>query len=226
MGCDIHIWAEVKKDGKWQKVGKVFKNTYYEPGKPNRVYEDEDGYESNPEMTDEPYQGRSYSTFSILANVRNGYGFAGCDTGNGFLPIAFPRGIPSDVSAEARACLESYDVDGHSHSYLTLAEIKAYNWQQYTVKRGWVDADGFKEFVADGKPSSYSGGVSGGKVSHVSNETMKSAVAAGETTNLYTQVEWRETYAESAHSFLVETVSELEKLGSPDEVRIVFFFDN
>ena len=38
--------------------------------------------------------------FAILAGVRNGYGFAGCDTGDGFRPIAPPRGLPGDVSPE------------------------------------------------------------------------------------------------------------------------------
>ena len=41
---------------------------------------------------------RHYDVFAILADVRNGYGFAGVRTGSGFDPIAPGRGLPSDLS--------------------------------------------------------------------------------------------------------------------------------
>ena len=40
--------------------------------------------------------GRSYDCFAVLAGVRNGRGFAGVDTGDGFNPISKPRGLPND----------------------------------------------------------------------------------------------------------------------------------
>lgn len=58
---------------------------------------------------------RNYDVFSILANVRNGYGFAGVVTSSGFNPITNGRGIPDDLSEEIRANLkrQGYDlVDG------------------------------------------------------------------------------------------------------------------
>jgi hypothetical protein len=44
----------------------------------------------------------------------------------------------------------------------------------------------------------------------------------------YTQVEWEEAYAKSAHAFLNETLPKLEALSGddPESVRIVFWFDN
>ena len=36
-------------------------------------------------------------TFAMLANVRNGRGFAGCWTSTGFPVIHEPRGLPSDL---------------------------------------------------------------------------------------------------------------------------------
>jgi hypothetical protein len=41
---------------------------------------------------------RNYDVFSILADVRNGYGFAGVKTSSGFTPIAGGRGLPDDLS--------------------------------------------------------------------------------------------------------------------------------
>lgn len=45
---------------------------------------------------------RHYDVFSILADVRNGYGFAGVKTSSGFVPISDGRGIPDDLSQEIR----------------------------------------------------------------------------------------------------------------------------
>lgn len=40
---------------------------------------------------------RSYNTFAMLADVRNGRGFAGIKTSDGFPVIHEPRGLPADV---------------------------------------------------------------------------------------------------------------------------------
>lgn len=63
--------------------------------------------------------GRNYDVFSILANVRNGYGFAGVLTSSGFNPITSGRGIPDDLSDEIRAHLKrlGYDVVGGTLEY-------------------------------------------------------------------------------------------------------------
>lgn len=95
MGCDIHFYVEVKKDSKWQR---------YCPEDKYVESVDDDGYKNKSrDWYDDPlYVGRNYSLFSILADVRNGRGFAGCDTweGDGFVPISSPRGVPSDTSQE------------------------------------------------------------------------------------------------------------------------------
>lgn len=93
MGCDIHIIAETKKNGKWNiNKEEVFINPYYK----------EDGeYDwQKTKFQADPDGGRRYDWFSILADVRNGYGFAGISTGDGFDVIAQPKGLPDDLSAE------------------------------------------------------------------------------------------------------------------------------
>lgn len=44
--------------------------------------------------------------------------------------------------------------------------------------------------------------------------------------SIYTEVIWHQTYRDGAGRFLTEFVPELMKLGSPDDVRIVFGFDS
>lgn len=59
MGCDIHLMVEVKdrKTNQWTE------------------YDVADGAIK--------FIGRNYNLFGILANVRNGFGFAQIDTGEG-----------------------------------------------------------------------------------------------------------------------------------------------
>lgn len=61
-----------------------------------------------------PNPHRNYRLFARMANVRN-YG--------DIVPIAEPRGLPSDVSVVVKFSADDYGTDGHSHSYLTSAEI-------------------------------------------------------------------------------------------------------
>ena len=221
MGCDIHEFFEVRKNGKWEYVPVQEK---YEVGEA-----DEDGYRSvdyDEYFKDPPlYIGRSYNLFSILADVRNGYGFAGYDTGEGFVPISKPRGYPKDASEEARKASEDYDVDGHSHSWVTLAELEAYDWNQTTKHRGYVDEKQFKVYEEKGKPEECCGGIGGGSVLIVGNDTMRKGKKP-KGRDMYTQVEWEETYADSVRWFIDRVIPALRELGKPENVRMVFFFDN
>lgn len=161
--------------------------------------------------------GRNYDVFSILANVRNGYGFAGVVTSSGFNPITSGRGIPDDLSDEVRAHLKriGYDVvnggleyhrdgeeevdDGeglyeklekepegywslgeHSFTWVTLQEIFDFDWSQTVTKSGWVSPIEFLEYRKNGSPSSWSGGVSGGGVEHITEREMAKKIDDGE----------------------------------------------
>jgi hypothetical protein len=136
MGCDIHMRAETRGPDGWRLVGEEFKSLWG------------DG------LTAEPWDGRNYDLFSILADVRNGYGFAG---------VAPPKGTPDDCDPATRAFMESYDVDGHSHSWHTLRDLREYDWDgQSTVRYGVVEAEVFERCRELGTtPDGWSGGVSG-----------------------------------------------------------------
>lgn len=71
MGTDIHSIAQVKRDGKWTTVAIGIAGDI-----------------------------RSYDTFAMLANVRNGRGFAGVRTSTGFPVIHKPRGLPNDLDRD------------------------------------------------------------------------------------------------------------------------------
>lgn len=238
MGCDIHMFIEQRDvGGSW-----VSADTWYQ---------DEDDpsrktvYKWGPGLTrlaGPLYSSRNYDLFAILADVRNGRGFAGCDTGGGFVPISAPRGVPEDASPEYRAQVENWSGDGHSHSYFTVAELLAYDWTRETMHRGWVSPREFARFHLDGKPQSWSGGVDGSNIRHVTNDEMLTLIKGGKEeftwadyhtmenkpviASTYTQVEWTEPYYASCQEFLGETMPRLWRLGKPEDVRIVFFFDN
>lgn len=232
MGCDIHFYVERKVDGVWQSADR------WEPS------EEEPGSQRIPRKK-RFYSDRNYNLFAILADVRNGYGFAGCDTGNGFVPIADPRGIPEDVSELVQAESDRWEGDGHSHSWFTVAELLNYDWTQTTKHRGFVSAAQYYEWNRwqreDGEgPNSYCGDVHGGSIEKVSEAELRSRIESitggdwyrseekvlANLPSVYCQVEWELPYYKSARGFLSETIPQLLRLGKPDEVRIVFFFDN
>jgi len=162
MGCDIHFYVEKKIGDQWVTAD---------------VWED-DKYDEGCKTVDYKkhfYSGRSYNLFSILADVRNGHGFAGVKTGEGFNPISEPRGVPDDCCIEYRTMMADYGFDGHSHSYFTLAELLAYDWTQETTQQGYVGVMDWARWRDYGKPNSWSGGVGGGDVRHLSNEAFEAA---------------------------------------------------
>lgn len=62
-----------------------------------------------------PRVGRNYRLFALLADVRN-Y--------DGIEPISPVKGIPGDLSLLTRLDAEYWGTDGHSHSWLSVEEMK------------------------------------------------------------------------------------------------------
>jgi hypothetical protein len=213
MGCDIHIFAEVKnkETNKWEKVGNVFKSCF----------------DHVKELQDEPYEGRNYDLFAILADVRNGRGFAGVKTSEGFNPISEPRGLPEDVSNDVNERSESWDSDGHSHSYFTVQELLDYDWNQITMKRGYISLQQYNVLKESGEkwPDSWSGGVAGHNIVCIDEHEVEGYQFENDK-KYYINYHWTITYKESADFFHDTTIPTLLQLGSPNNVRIVFWFDN
>ncbi len=251
MGCDIHLIVEHRNgNGEWHRV------PHYD--RPCDSCDGTGKYEDGREcyscagaghLVDKHYDDRDYDVFAILADVRNGYGFAGIDTGDGFLPLAPGRGIPDDLSAEQKATIAApyddsdydyrnksgewaYDLGEHSETWILWSELVTPNppnyWTRETKKRGWVTADEYTRWKTDGKPHGWCGGVSGANIRHLSHAEMDAAITEGETDGAYTEVEWGETYAEAAERFLKRIGEVVEHIGNPDpkDVRLVMGFDS
>lgn len=211
MGCDIHAFIEVRNGDGW----KVYD---WESDIPEKDYH---------ARWDHPlYIGRNYNLFAMLADVRNGYGFAGCDTGEGFKPIASPRGLPPDVCSVVKLESMGWGIDGHSHSWLTVRELLDYDTSQTSVLSGLVDMEEFRSFIENGSPSGWCGDAWGPKIKKVSNHEMRDLLDRDVDYTPMTRVSWTKTYHDCALKFWDKTVPELQKLGDPDNVRLVFWFDN
>lgn len=91
MGTDIHLRAQVRRQGEW-----------HDEVVPSKLL----GW-------------RNYSVFAALAGVRNS---------DGVPPIAPPRGLPDDLRGAEPDPAEIADCC-HDTSWLTLAELQAYDWE-------------------------------------------------------------------------------------------------
>ena len=227
MGCDIHPAIEFRQSAEMPWKTLLNKNPYF--GK----------YGDEKEMTASLHIDRDYDLFAVLGNVRNGSGFAGCDTGDGFDSISDGRGVPDDISDEAREALS----DEHSATWFTLAEILAFDWDRSTKHRGCVSVgtfakwDRMKEF--NPQPEEWSGGCSGSSVKFISNDEMREVLKnepelAKETgifppSGLHTWIEWENSYTADTTQMWTKILPKMLNLGRQygfDNVRLVMDFDS
>lgn len=230
MGCDIHAAIEYRTGDQWKAL--MFPNRYY-----SKEYD---------EMSARLDLQRDYDLFAILANVRNGRGFAGVKTGNGFRSISDNRGLPEDISAEAR---ETGCTGDHSETWVSLCEILQFDWQQIATLHGVLDAPTFERFDRmrqwNEPPSQWSGDVFGGSVVKLSEEGMRAAIKAVNTQGMdnlqiaiairealphhYTHVSWTKSYAECAEQIWTKILPHMlgaAKEHGIDNVRLVMNFDS
>lgn len=143
----------------------------------------------------DPDIGRNYELFAVLANVRNE---------DGIPCIAEPRGAPRDCSSAFRGWLASWEGDAHSASWVTLAEMKAYN-----VEQEFQDSSLILSIDEESKQvTSTCRWTSGGHLGPVG----KRKVFA-----LWGRKVWTD---------LIAKMEEVRGESSDEDVRLVFFFDN
>ena len=227
MGCDIHTVMQVKRKNGWKTI-----------------YSNVGG------------EDRDYNSFAVLADVRNGSGFAGVKTGDGWVPIDFPRGLPEDfvtVGYDLTApnaphipggevyldFNHTYQEEGdftqwmgdHIHSYVSLQEIE---WwiekampERYT-RTGVVELEEFIR-IKDKKlkrPNNWSGGVFGGGTKTVD----ASEFDPKDNTITHIRIQWTEEAHRVLH-YLKKVVREMRIVAatagvSSTDVRMVFGFDS
>jgi hypothetical protein len=163
---------------------------------------------------------RNYDTFAVLAGVRNGSGFAGCDTGEGWKVLFPPRGIPKDYVRKSGLPYEEgddtdelYELGDHSYSWLTLAELHQiwdyYKDREYEV-HGMISPEQHKDLQEGKLPQFWCGWTSD---------------------KSYIKTTWKVKAAE--HLWLLKAlIKDLEKVQkensntAPETIRIVFGFDS
>lgn len=240
MGCDIHFYVEKRNgQGVWESADEWIAA--------NPVFQDDDEPAFHIEYGKHWYSNRNYGLFAILADVRNGVGFAGCDTGDRLHPIAELRGLPDGLSENIQIVSDYDGEDGHSHSWLTLNELLEYDWTQTVVERGYIQSAVYYTWGRWARnhgepPQEWSGDVWGAcekideqamqkYITRLINEHGKDTPQLSDelsSSHFYTQVEWTQHYYAIAHTFLSNTLPRLLKLSNGDysNVRIVFWFDN
>lgn len=173
MGCDIHSFAEVKKNGTWKVVGDVFPL-------------DDFGKEYLKKEKDcHPFDWRDYGMFGFLANVRN-YSCAPV--------LAEPKfNIPDDCSETVKQAYRD-DSDWHTATSLTLRQLVEFDYDQ-----SFEDRQTTKQV----RPNYFDG-------------TALAEVGEGIQT----------TIREFLGEWFFKHLEVLKSLGEPDNVRIIFWFDN
>jgi hypothetical protein len=217
MGTDIHCFAERRSAAGWEPCYDLNSTT-------------------DEERSFLPFycgQERNYELFALLAGVRR-------LTNEGFQPIAPVRGLPEDLSPAVREVALSQDgMWGHNHTWLSLQELLAYPWQETKrTVRVHVDAAGFCQFRDQGRPNRgfsflcegslcATGSGTWRKPVLISNEEMERLIREGQETEAkFTEVIFEEPVASYCYYFLSETLPLLSSLASPEDVRIILWFDS
>lgn len=186
------------------------------------------------------YDDRNYNAFAILADVRNGYGFAGTPTGSGFKPISEPRGLPDGFELNGMFG-ESYEFgDGedqwmgdHSYTYVTLGELLNVKWDTVVQRYGVVAEHVYKELrAAKEKPTSWVGGCYGKDIETFSADDYDLLEFKNELPKdkkLYVNMTWDSNYKEAVGDFydwMEELLPLAKEYNGPENIRLVFGFDS
>lgn len=224
MGCDIHIAIQRQEsDGRWREV--PYQDLWNFDGAPKAV----PGFPVAPEG----WRNRNYDLFGILADVRNGTGFAGIVMGDGWPSIAPNRGF-ADGFSEALpdpSCPEDGPryMGDHSFTHVTFDELKAFPWDATkTTLYGVVEAEKYESLAGTGKaPTSYSGGISGpGIKTYSPNQYREAKANGGLAVHPYVRMSWQETAREATNDWPGKVLPWLESISDGHQLRLVIGFDS
>lgn len=129
MGCDIHMYVEMRKDGQWVTADYFLPTDSDFDNRPERSKEAQlyvgDYHMWHPvggELNHIPiYDCRSYWLFGILAGVRGEVDDENSPT------IDEPRGLPDDICPFVKAEYGDGEWDWHTPSWFTLKELAEYD---------------------------------------------------------------------------------------------------
>ena len=264
MGCDIHTYIETRVNGVWELVWPSLVKSLrdvecdYEDREEHKLQEYLDTLPpfvrlvdtSTPEGLKEMrtcrdekwesdlYLGRNYWLFSALAGVRN--------RDLALTPISPPRGVPKDASVAYTFVVEEEANDVHSHSWFTLAELQAVDWDKGIPFEGFLDAYNYYRLLKGKDPVSWDTycteqhNISASEMLEHLKEVRKSLVPYARLEKALreeysyrckTKTQWNMSYRSFMEDFLSKFLPALQKLAldsglSPEDVRFCFHFDN
>jgi hypothetical protein len=200
MGTDIYLYVEEQREDGWHFLGTLAPNPY-------PITEAEAIEPAWRPVSDD--DGRNDVLFRFCGFDR----LTRHEATDDLLPmIASLRGIPQDLSPEIHAWRQYFEPDVRG-SWLLLSEVLAFPWQQARRKEAMVSpavaplfADPTAPFPLDRWPAD--------------EPISYSAYRRGGVT-----VQWTETYAESAGSFLTELAIPLRQRHPRRVIRCVFWFE-
>ena len=246
MGCDIHFHVEVRREGLWLLA-------YPEPLEYVDDYDNwEERYSDYPgELSAEClspqevrlgyderskhalYVGRNYSLFSRLAGVRQYSG--------GNLPIKDPIGFPEDASPAVQFWYNlAADTDWHTPSWYTLRELLDVDWGESRRIQGYVDLSDFAYHLNNRRVGlTVHATYASERYEAISFEEAKKICDKASEVGFYfnehklpsgkvpvVYLDYEAASSAEFPDFVNRTIPELGKLGDPEDVRIVFWFDN
>lgn len=208
MGTDIHFTYESKdKKDNWKEL------------------------EMDYDYGSRYYIGRNYMLFSVLADVRNGVGFAGVPTYDPIEAIAMPRGLPRDISVvnidtdDSEYPFgddENYRYGDHSQSWLTSTEILEYfKSPRTTTRHGIINKDSYIKWDGVIQPDIWCGGISGPDVEIFDVQGIAGTLIPDKYSHV--NISWVIDIAQELKYF-VDGIRELEEQFG--EIRLVFGFDS
>lgn len=167
---------------------------------------------------------RNYNLFAALANVRNGYGFAGVPTHEAIRPISMPRGLPADHTTGWGEEV-GFEFGDHSFSWLSLEEmVKWDGWDQGLSETGWIERAQYEPWLRNGgaPEGGWCGGIEGHSVIYANH--MDNVFPEGWT---HVRVSWStRTLRETCRVWLAWLGYAEAKAEGYADARVVFGFDS
>lgn len=206
------MYAEVRKNGVWKKVGELFPSAFKE---------------MFPNLTDRVCDERNvilYELFGWISNKLDKY--------TEIKPISELRGLPDDVSEDIAS--NDYFRFGGFTSYLTLNEILSYNWEATISRVGRIPEKTYVKWKKDGvTPARWDRHITGEDkkviTSFVMNGILEGSIQRDEGVKYYVIVEYEpKSYKEYCNFFCNTSLPLLLQLvpkgGSYEDVRVVYTF--
>lgn len=193
VGTDIHLIIEKQDDsGVW----KTLRGS-------NKIIEE---FEADD---------RDYALFARVADIRNGYGFAGVKIFDPYVPLFPNRGLPDDFKLKKGDWLGD-----HGFTWMYLFEILDADWTITNKNHCLVDRDQYDQLKQDGYPKTYCADAWG----HGIKKTEDSEIFESDLSYNYLRTTFESCPFEN--SGFLKMCKFLGEKYKPEKIRIIMGFDS